>query len=163
MLKRRTFLFGGAGAVGALLVGWSVLPAGQRLTTSTPLPVQGTQIALNGWVKIAADNSVTIMMCKAEMGQGVHTGLAMLLAEELDADWSQVRVEDSPIDNIYNSVQSIIDDLPFRPDDDGFVKRTMVWFTRKAVREAGTMMTGGSRVTMRWMRRACTSWSAFSR
>jgi isoquinoline 1-oxidoreductase beta subunit len=144
MLKRRTFLLGGAGAVGALLVGWSVLPPGQRLTTSMPLPAQGTQVPLNGWVKIAADNSVTIMMCKAEMGQGIHTGLAMLLAEELDADWSQVRVEDSPIDKIYNSVQAIIDDLPFRPDDDSTVKRTTVWMTRKLVREAGTMMTGGS-------------------
>jgi isoquinoline 1-oxidoreductase beta subunit len=78
------------------------------------------------------------------MGQGIHTGLAMLLAEELDADWSQVRVEDSPIDKIYNSVQSIIDDLPFRPDDDSTFKRTTVWMTRKLVREAGTMMTGGS-------------------
>ena len=144
MLKRRTFLLGGAGAVGALLVGWSVLPPRQRLTTSMPLPTQGTQVALNGWVKIAADNSVTIMMCKAEMGQGIHTGLAMLLAEELDADWSQVRVEDSPIDKIYNSVQAIIDDLPFRPDDDSTVKRATVWMTRKLVREAGTMMTGGS-------------------
>ncbi|PQV46458.1 xanthine dehydrogenase family protein molybdopterin-binding subunit [Paraburkholderia sp. BL21I4N1] len=144
MLKRRTFLLGGAGAVGALLVGWSVLPPGQRLTTSTPLPAQGTQVPLNGWVKIAVDNSVTIMMCKAEMGQGVHTGLAMLLAEELDADWSQVRVEDSPIDGIYNSVQNIVDDLPFRPDDDSAVKRATVWMTRKLVRDAGTMMTGGS-------------------
>lgn len=144
MLKRRTFLLGGASAVGALLVGWSVLPPGQRLTTSTPLPAQGTQVPLNGWVKIAADNSVTIMMCKAEMGQGIHTGLAMLLAEELDADWSQVRVEDSPIDGIYNSVQNIVDDLPFRPDDDSAVKRATVWMTRKLVRDAGTMMTGGS-------------------
>ncbi|MFM0608485.1 molybdopterin-dependent oxidoreductase [Paraburkholderia sediminicola] len=144
MLKRRTFLLGGAGALGALLVGWSVLPPGQRLTTSTPLPAEGNQVALNGWVKIAADNSVTIMMCKAEMGQGIHTGLAMLLAEELDADWSQVRVENSPIDKIYNSVQNIVDDLPFRPDDDSAVKRATVWMTRKLVRDAGTMMTGGS-------------------
>jgi isoquinoline 1-oxidoreductase beta subunit len=144
MLKRRTFLLGGASAVGALLVGWSVLPPRQRLTTSTPLPAQGSQVALNGWVKIAADNSVTIIMCKAEMGQGIHTGLAMLLAEELDADWSQVRVEEAPIDKIYNSMQNVIDDLPFRPDDDSVVKRTTVWFTRKLVREGGTMMTGGS-------------------
>ncbi|KAA1011571.1 xanthine dehydrogenase family protein molybdopterin-binding subunit [Paraburkholderia panacisoli] len=144
MLKRRTFLLGGASAVGALLVGWSVLPPRQRLTTSTPLPAEGSQVALNGWVKIAADNSVTIIMCKAEMGQGIHTGLAMVLAEELDADWSHVRVEEGPIDKIYNSVQNIIDDLPFRPDDDSVVKRTTVWFTRKLVREGGTMMTGGS-------------------
>ncbi|RKE36913.1 isoquinoline 1-oxidoreductase beta subunit [Paraburkholderia sp. BL23I1N1] len=144
MLKRRTFLLGGASALGALLVGWSVLPPGQRLTTSTPLPEEGNQAALNGWVKISADNTVTIMMCKAEMGQGIHTGLAMLLAEELDADWSQVRVENSPIDKIYNSVQNVIDDLPFRPDDDSTVKRATVWMTSKLVRDAGTMMTGGS-------------------
>ena len=144
IMKRRTFVIGGAGAVGALLVGWSVLPARQRLTTDAPLPVEGTQTALNGWVKIAADNSVTIMMSKAEMGQGVHTGLAMLLAEELDADWSRVRVEDAPIDNIYNSVQNVIDDLPFRPDHDSITKRAVVWYTRKLTREAGTMMTGGS-------------------
>ncbi|CAD6541755.1 Isoquinoline 1-oxidoreductase subunit beta [Paraburkholderia kirstenboschensis] len=143
-MKRRTFLVGGAGALGALLVGWSVLPARQRLTTAAPLPVEGTQAALNGWVKIASDNTVTIMMCKAEMGQGIHTGLAMVLAEELDADWSRVRVEDAPIDNIYNSVQSVIDDLPFRPDHDSITKRTIVWYTRKLMREAGTMMTGGS-------------------
>ncbi|RDJ99327.1 xanthine dehydrogenase family protein molybdopterin-binding subunit [Paraburkholderia lacunae] len=144
MLKRRTFLLGGAGAVGALLVGWSVLPPRQRLTTSAPLPAEGAQVALNGWVKIASDNSVTIMMSKAEMGQGIHTGLAMLLAEELDADWSRVRVESSPIDKIYNSVQNVVDDLPFRPDDDSAVKHVAVWLTSKLVREAGTMMTGGS-------------------
>ncbi|NML31648.1 xanthine dehydrogenase family protein molybdopterin-binding subunit [Paraburkholderia antibiotica] len=144
MLTRRTFLLGGASALGGLLVGWAVVPPRQRLSTSTPLPVQGSQVALNGWVKIDADNRVTIMMCKAEMGQGIHTGLAMLLAEELDADWSQVRVEEAPIDRIYNSVQSIVDDLPFRPDDDSYVKRGTVWITRKLVREFGTMMTGGS-------------------
>ncbi|MFL9864697.1 molybdopterin-dependent oxidoreductase [Paraburkholderia fungorum] len=144
MLKRRTFLLGGAGALGVLLVGWSVLSPGQRLTPTTPLPAEGNQVALNGWVKIAADNTVTIMVCKAEMGQGIHTGLAMLLAEELDADWSQVQVENSPIDRIYNSVQNIVDDLPFRPDDDSTVKRATVWMTRKLVRDAGTMMTGGS-------------------
>ncbi len=144
MLKRRTFLLGGAGALGALLVGWSVLPPGQRLTPSTPLPVDGNQVAFNGWVKISADNSVTIVMCKAEMGQGIHTGLAVLLAEELDADWSQVRVENSPIDKIYNSVENVVDDLPFRPDDDSTVKRATVWMTSKLVRDAGTMMTGGS-------------------
>ncbi|MCC8396687.1 molybdopterin-dependent oxidoreductase [Paraburkholderia sp. MMS20-SJTR3] len=144
MLTRRTFLLGSASALGGLLVGWAVLPPRQRLNTATPLPVQGSQIALNGWVKIDADNRVTIMMVKTEMGQGIHTGLAMLLAEELDADWSRVRVEEAPIDRIYNSVQGIVDDLPFRPDDDSFVKQGTVWIARKAVSEFGTMMTGGS-------------------
>jgi hypothetical protein len=104
MLKRRTFLIGGLGAVGALVVGWSALPPRQRLVGSAPLPVQGTQVPLNGWVKVSSDNSVTVMMCKAEMGQGIYTGAAMLLAEEMDADWAQVKVEQSPIDGIYNNL-----------------------------------------------------------
>src|SRR6202008_2558430 len=76
MVKRRTFIVGGAAALGALVVGWSALPPRQRLMPAQPLDVQPSQTALNGWVKIAADNRITVMVCRAEMGQGVHTGLA---------------------------------------------------------------------------------------
>ena len=144
MPKRRTLLLGGAGAIGALVVGWSVLPPRQRLTTATPLPVAAGQAALNGWVKVGADNRVTVVMSKSEMGQGVHTGLAMLLAEELDADWSQVAIEQSPIDKIYNNLAGTVDGLPFHPDDDGTLKSVAGWLTAKAMREIGIMMTGGS-------------------
>jgi isoquinoline 1-oxidoreductase beta subunit len=144
MIKRRTFLLGGAAAAGALVVGWSALPPRQRLDTSAPLPVQPTQVALNGWVKIAADNRVTVMVCRAEMGQGVHTGLAMVLAEELDADWSKVTVDYAPLDKIYNNVESVLSSLPMRPDDDSALHGLATWFTRKAVREFGAIMTGGS-------------------
>lgn len=143
-MKRRSFLFGGLGAAGALLVGWSVLPVRQRLTTSAALPAAGTQVPLNGWVKIAADNSVTIMMSRSEMGQGVHTGLAMLLAEEMDADWSRVAVEHAPPDKIFNNLEVVVGGLPFRPDDDGAIERLAVWMTRKLMREYGEMVTGGS-------------------
>lgn len=143
-MKRRTFLFGGLGAAGALLVGWSVLPPRQRLTTSTPLPAVGTQVGLNGWVMVAEDNTVTIMMCRSEMGQGVHTGLAMVLADEMDAGWAQVKVEHAPVDKIYNNLEVVVDDLPFRAEDNGVVKHAAVWFTRKLMREIGEMVTGGS-------------------
>jgi isoquinoline 1-oxidoreductase beta subunit len=143
-MKRRHFLLGGAGAAGALVVGWSVLPPRQRLMPSAPLPVRPGQAALNGWVKVAQDNSVTVMASKSEMGQGVHTGLAMLLAEELDADWAQVGIEYSPIDRIYNNQAAMVDGLPFHPDDDGVLKRVAGWMTGKTMREIGTMMTGGS-------------------
>jgi isoquinoline 1-oxidoreductase subunit beta len=143
-VKRRTFLLGTAGAAGALVVGWSLLPPRQRLTTAQPLAPRDAQVALNGWVRVAADNSVTVVMCKAEMGQGVYTGLAMLLAEEMDADWAQVRIEQSPIDKIYNNVASVVDGLPFHPDDDGSIKRVAGWLAAKAMREIGVMMTGGS-------------------
>jgi isoquinoline 1-oxidoreductase beta subunit len=144
MLKRRTFLIGGLGAVGALVVGWSALPPRQRLLTSAPLPVQGTQVPLNGWVKVSSDNSVTVMMCKSEMGQGIYTGAAMLLAEEMDADWAQVKVEQSPIDGIYNNLDNVAGDLPFRPDDHSVIEELTVWMTRKISRDFGTMITGGS-------------------
>jgi len=144
MVTRRTWLLGSATAAGALVVGWSVMPPRQRLLTAQPRPERVGERALNGWVSIGADNSVTVVMAKSEMGQGVHTGLAMLLAEELDADWSQVRVEASPIDKIYNNLATVVDGLPFHPDEDGAIKRLAGWLTAKAMREFGVMMTGGS-------------------
>jgi len=101
MLKRRTFLLGGVGLAGALVVGWSALPPRQRLVGSEALPVRPGEAALNGYVKIAADNTITVLMCRTEMGQGVHTGLAMLVAEELDANWADIRVANAPLDQIY--------------------------------------------------------------
>jgi isoquinoline 1-oxidoreductase subunit beta len=144
MVKRRTFILGGVAAAGALVVGWSVLPPRQRLTTARPLPVREGQVALNGWVKIGADNSVGVVICKSEMGQGILTGLAMILAEELDADWAQVKVEAAPIDKIYNNIATLVDGLPFHPDSDGSIKAVAEWMTAKAMREFGAMLTGGS-------------------
>ncbi|MBT2302051.1 xanthine dehydrogenase family protein molybdopterin-binding subunit [Variovorax paradoxus] len=147
MVTRRTVLLGSAGlvgALGALAVGWTALPPKPRLITTQPLPVGPGQSALNGWVKIGADNSVGIVMCKAEMGQGIYTGLAMVLAEELDADWAQVRVERAPIDKIYQNIAATIDGLPFHPDDDGTLKAVASRVAGKAMREIGVMLTGGS-------------------
>jgi isoquinoline 1-oxidoreductase beta subunit len=144
MLKRRTFLLGGVGAVGALVVGWSALPPRQRLVASVPLHVTPGEASLNGYVKIATDDTVTVMTCRAEMGQGVHTGLAMLVAEELDANWPDIRVADAPLDGIYDNVESVVGDLPFRSDDDSVVKELTAWLARKLARDFGTVMTGGS-------------------
>ena len=52
-----------------------------------------------GFVKIAPDNTVTVLIKHLEMGQGPHTGLTTLVAEELDADWSQMRAEGAPANN----------------------------------------------------------------
>lgn len=52
----------------------------------------------NAFVRIAPDNTVTIICKHLEFGQGIYTGLATLLAEELDADWAQIRVEAAPAD-----------------------------------------------------------------
>lgn len=144
MSTRRTVILGTLGAAGAVVVGWGLMPARQRLTTAAPLPTAAGQVALNGWVKIGSDDLVTVMLARSEMGQGVHTALPMLLAEELDADWSRVRVESSPVDKIYNNLATVVDALPFHPDDDGRVKQLAGWLTAKTMREIGVMVTGGS-------------------
>jgi isoquinoline 1-oxidoreductase beta subunit len=144
MVTRRTWLISSAAAAGALVVGWSLPPPRQRLIGSQSLAVNAGQHAMNGWVKIGADNTVTVIMSKSEMGQGVYTGLAMLLAEELDADWATVTFEQSPIDAIYNNQTSVVDGLPFHPEDDSSLKQLAQWMTAKLMREGGVMMTGGS-------------------
>jgi isoquinoline 1-oxidoreductase beta subunit len=91
-MKRRTVLLAGLGGVGALVVGWALLPAPSRMHGKATLPLKDGELAFNGWVKIGSDGAVTVIVPRCEMGQGVHTGLAMMLAEELDCDWRQVCV-----------------------------------------------------------------------
>ncbi|HEX7644965.1 MAG TPA: molybdopterin cofactor-binding domain-containing protein [Burkholderiaceae bacterium] len=142
--SRRRFILGGLGLTGALIVGWGVAPPRQRLNGSHPLPVEAGEIALNGWIKLAADGSVTVAMARAEMGQGVHTALPMLVAEELDVPLAKVKIMQAPIDKIYGNVSMLADGLPFHPDDHGAVKRAAQWLTAKTARELGLMVTGGS-------------------
>ena len=144
MGMRRRFVLGSLAAAGGLALGWSILPPRQRLTPSRAPDVPGASSVFNGWVAIDGEGLVTVLMAKSEMGQGTHTGLAMLLAEELDADWARVRTASSGIDPIYNNIATVVDGLPFHPDDDGLVKRASGWMVAKLMREAGVMMTGGS-------------------
>ncbi|KVN41190.1 acylaldehyde oxidase [Burkholderia pyrrocinia] len=144
MLKRRTFLLGSAGAAGGLVIGWAWWRPDDRLAIPAQLQMSGDGVPLNGWVMISSTNDVTIVMSKSEMGQGVHTGAAMLLAEELDADWSRVRIVMSPLDTIYKDRETLADGLPFRPDDDGLLARGMEALARRGARYVGSMVTGGS-------------------
>jgi isoquinoline 1-oxidoreductase subunit beta len=141
---RRKFILGTLGITGALVIGWGLMPPRQRLTTAQPLPTDEGEVAFNGWVKIARDGTVTVTLAKSEMGQGVVTSLCMLLAEELDADWSRVRWQPSPIDRIYNNIASVVDGLPVHPDTDNLAVDAVKWLTAKTMREIGVMMTGGS-------------------
>lgn len=95
-VSRRDFLNTAGGLTLAL-----VLPAAQA--QSGPGKTAGAAAASaafepNAFVRIGADSKVTVIAKHLEMGQGTYTGLATLLAEELDADWSQVRVEGAPAD-----------------------------------------------------------------
>jgi isoquinoline 1-oxidoreductase beta subunit len=143
--SRRNFLIAAAATGGALLIGWGFYPPRQRLIgAGGALPLERGEFGLNGWVKIGTDGSVGVVVPRAEMGQGVHTALPMLLAEELDCDWGAVRVLDAPIDKIYGNVAVVVDGLPFHPDDHGMRRAAVEWIMAKVGRELGLMVTGGS-------------------
>lgn len=141
---RRRFIFGGVAALGALVVGWGVMPPRQRLHASHPLPLSGDALALNGWIGLASDGTVTLAMPRSEMGQGIHTALPMLVAEELDVPLSAIRLVQAPIDKIYGNVAMLKDGLPFHPDDTGRMKAVASWMVGKVARELGLIITGGS-------------------
>ena len=96
--SRRTFLKS-AGVTTGLLVGFHItgksVVAAPKSQTFSP----------NAFVRIGTDNLVTVIAKHIEFGQGSHTGLATILAEELDASWDQIRIESAPADaNKYNNL-----------------------------------------------------------
>lgn len=91
-VNRREFLKkSAAGSVG-LVIGL-YLP-GKNEALAGVLPREGA--AINAWVQIAPDDSVTLQIDKSEMGQGISTALTMILAEELDLNWKKIRTEFAP-------------------------------------------------------------------
>ncbi|ACY16450.1 xanthine dehydrogenase family protein molybdopterin-binding subunit [Haliangium ochraceum] len=99
--SRRAFLKGTAAAGAGLVIGFQVGCGGkaQDPGTSPEQPGAGEdEFAPNAFLRIAPDDSVTVVSKHIEFGQGTYTGLATILAEELGADWNQVRVESAPAD-----------------------------------------------------------------
>lgn len=144
-MKRRTWLLSGLGAAGALVVGWGLAPPRSRLGDARSLPVLAGEVGLNGWIKIAADGGVLLAMNRSEMGQGVHTGLAQLVAEELDVPLHTVRLTAAGHDALYGNVAAMLGNMPFGPrDEGGRPQRIATWATTRVARELGINLTGGS-------------------
>ncbi|WP_280153203.1 molybdopterin cofactor-binding domain-containing protein [Piscinibacter sp. XHJ-5] len=148
-MKRRVMLLTGLGAAGVFIVGWSVLPPRSRLGYPDTLPANEGEVGLNGWIKIGADGRVLLAMNRSEMGQGVHTALAMLAAEELDVPLSRVQLVQAGHDKLYGNVASFIDMLPFHPSErepgtETRTVKTAQWVVSKVARELGINVTGGS-------------------
>jgi isoquinoline 1-oxidoreductase beta subunit len=95
-LTRRDMLRTSAMSAAGLVVAFHV-PRGLRAapTPAPPLP------PANAFLRIGTDDSVTVLLAHSEMGQGIWTGLAMMIAEELDCDWSKVRSEHAPASMVY--------------------------------------------------------------
>jgi isoquinoline 1-oxidoreductase beta subunit len=91
--SRRRFLQGAGAASLGLVVGFHWMPRNAMAQKAGTAPA-----AMNAFIRIAPDNTVTVLSKHLEMGQGTYTGLATIVAEELDADWKQVRAEGAPAD-----------------------------------------------------------------
>lgn len=95
---RATALAGGGLVIGFLVPGARRFAMAQEATAAAP-----TAFVPNAFLSIAADDTITVQLAHAEMGQGIWTTLPMLIAEELDADWSRIRVEHGAADKTYTS------------------------------------------------------------
>lgn len=89
-LARRRFIVGSAAAAGGGLALGFNLPFGMG-TAEAAQAAAGNEV--NAWVVVKPDDTVVIRIVRAEMGQGTHTGLAQLVAEELECDWNKVTLE----------------------------------------------------------------------
>ncbi|MGI9303866.1 MAG: molybdopterin cofactor-binding domain-containing protein [Gammaproteobacteria bacterium] len=97
-ITRRGFLQVSAATAGGLLLGFN-LPAGGRFARAAG----NSQTAINAWLRIGSDDTITVIVGSSEMGQGVYTSLPMLIAEELDVDWNRVKGEMAPANPTYNN------------------------------------------------------------
>jgi len=102
-VNRRNFLRAGATAAGGLMLGF-YLPDRKARAAETP----ATGNKLNAFVLVGNDDIVTLYIHKAEMGQGTVTSLSMLLAEELECDWSKIRTEFPGVNPAYGGFQGVV-------------------------------------------------------
>jgi isoquinoline 1-oxidoreductase beta subunit len=96
-MERRAFLQTAGGLSAGLVIGFRI-PSRPNRGEQDPAP-----FAPNAWLRIGADDSVLVIVDRSEMGQGVTTSLPMLLAEELEADWTKVKIEFAPADKAYTN------------------------------------------------------------
>ena len=100
-VNRRTFLKSGAATAGGLLIGF-------YLPERNDLAAAATNSKLNAYVHVGSDDIVTLMIHKAEMGQGTVTSLSMLLAEELECDWKKIRTDFPGVSAEYGPYQGVV-------------------------------------------------------
>ncbi len=157
-LLRRTFLIGSAAIAGGVAVGFYMYktPYPNPLTADAD---KGESV-FNPFVKIAADNSVTIIVPRAEMGQGVVTTMAALVAEELDVELSDVKTEFAPAASVYYNRAMLEEGAPFQVFDNSFVAEMTRDIQGVVAKFLAMQVTGGSSSTIDAFDRMRTSGAA---
>ena len=105
-ISRRRFLITTALVGGGVLIGYAATRPSRHRLANTELAQSGEHY-VTSLLKIEADNTVTIYVPHSEMGQGVHTSLSMMAADELDADWELVKIEQAPAIDLFANADVI--------------------------------------------------------
>ena len=103
---------------------------------------------LTTWLKITADNTIIAIIPHCEMGQGAQTGLAMMLADELDADWQTVTIQEAPAEIAYANGHLIAGFLRIMADIPAWLTRALEYTTYRVSRMVPLQITGGSSSTI---------------
>ena len=98
-LSRRGFLKAGSLACGGLVLGFYL----SYPKFSAPAEAADLLIDPNAFLRIGTDETITMVVNKSEMGQGVYTSVPMLISEELECDLRKVRVQSAPVNPVYNN------------------------------------------------------------
>jgi isoquinoline 1-oxidoreductase subunit beta len=148
MITRRTFVIGGATAAGALIVGYSLWPS-RRLLRADQMDAGPGERFVGGWIKIADDDAITVVIPHCDMGTGIFTALSQMAADELDADWRMVRVETAPADRLFANTplaEGFLLDMRHLTGDaiPAFLRGTAVRTVRTMAEFMDLQTTGGS-------------------
>ncbi|OYU38463.1 MAG: isoquinoline 1-oxidoreductase [Pseudorhodobacter sp. PARRP1] len=136
-IARRGFLFGAVAMGAGVAFGW------WKYATPYANPLEGMGTTLNPYVLIDA-GGVTLIAPRAEMGQGIHTTLAALVAEEMDLDLAQVRVIHGPAAPAYFNAGVLEEGAPFLPIDESWIAQTVRAAMHVPGKFLGFQITGGS-------------------
>jgi CO/xanthine dehydrogenase Mo-binding subunit len=136
-LSRREFVAAGVAAGAGLVIGFYLPHKTSEKDTFSP----------NAYLRITPDNKVTIVVARSEMGQGVRTALPMILAEELEADWKQIEIEQAGASTLYGDQTT-----------GGSASIRTTWDPmRKAGASAREMLISAAALTWNVPRSACTA------
>ena len=140
---RRGFIAAGLVGGGVLAVGVGIRE-GHRAPKLAAMMTDETETLVNVWVKLDRDNTITAIVPHSEMGQGVFTSMAQMLADEMDADWEKVRFEQAPAHEAYANYplgrEFILGDTKVP----GFVQDSLNGGFLKIAQSMGLQITGGS-------------------
>jgi isoquinoline 1-oxidoreductase subunit beta len=137
-IARRSFLAGSAALVAGTAFGW------YKYRRPYPNPIAGSGIAALTPYVLIEQTGVSIIAPRAEMGQGIHSTLAALVAEELDMAWQDVTILHGPAAHAYYNAAMLQDGVPFAPTDDSWMANTLRSAMQVPAKFLGLQMTGGS-------------------